>query len=283
MKLMTFSAGGRVSYGVAGDDGVIDIGKRLGDSYPSLKAVLEKGALDEVRGAAEGQAADLAFDDVTFLPVIPNPEKIVCVGLNYEDHRVETGREPTGHPVLFARYPHCQVGHGQPLIRPKNSEQFDYEGELVVIIGKAARHVARDAALDHVAGYSIYNDGSVRDYQSHTHQFLPGKNFDGSGGFGPWMVTTDEIPDPAALTLTTRVNGQQVQHAKTDQLIFNIPYLIDYMSSFMVLNPGDVLVTGTPGGVGFKREPQLFMKGGDTVEIEITRIGTLVNPVANEE
>ena len=282
MKLLTYSSGGEPTYGVATDEGVIDVGKRLGESYASIRDVLEADALNAVREVAAGQSPDTGLNDISYLPVIPNPEKIVCVGLNYEEHRVETGREPTGYPVLFARYAHCQVGHGQPMVRPRNSEQFDYEGELVVVIGKQARHVSRDDALDHIAGYSIYNDGSVRDWQSHTHQFLPGKNFDATGAFGPWMVTADQLPDPAALTLTTRLNGQVLQHAGTDQLIFNVPYLVSYISDFMTLKPGDVIVTGTPGGVGMKRNPPLFMKAGDTVEVEISGIGTLVNPIVDE-
>ena len=281
MKLMTYTTGGAQTYGIAVDGGVIDVGARLGGSYPSLRTVLEADALGEVEALA-GETADAALDDVTFLPPIPEPEKIICVGLNYEDHRIETGREPTGYPVLFARYAHCQVGHGQAMVRPNNSEQFDYEGELVAVVGQPARHVGRADALNYLAGYSIYNDGSVRDWQGHTHQFLPGKNFDGTGGFGPWLVTADEIPDPATLTLTTRLNGAVMQHANTDQLIFNIPYLVSYLSDFMQLRPGDVIVTGTPGGVGFRRDPPVFMRQGDTIEVEISRIGTLTNPIVDE-
>jgi 2-keto-4-pentenoate hydratase/2-oxohepta-3-ene-1,7-dioic acid hydratase in catechol pathway len=281
MRLMSFQAGGTTSFGAVNGDGVVDLKKALGGRHDDLRSLIAAGALDEAAKAAGG-AADHGLDDVTHLPVIPNPAKIVCVGLNYEDHRIETGREPTGFPVLFPRFANCQVGHGQPMVKPRNSDMFDYEGELAVIIGKPARHVSREDALDHVAGYACYNDGSVRDWQSHTHQFLPGKNFTATGGFGPWMVTSDEIPDPSKLTLTTRLNGQVVQNANTDQLIFNIPFVISYISSFMELEPGDVIASGTPGGVGMKRNPPLFMKDGDTVEVEITKIGTLVNPIANE-
>ncbi len=282
MKLMSFSVGNSETYGVATDSGVIDMAPRLGGSLPKIKAVLDGEALDQVAQAAAGADADYGFDDVVFRPVIPRPGKIVCVGLNYEDHRVETGREPSGYPVLFPRYADSQVGHAQPMIVPRNSDKYDYEGELAVIMGKTARHVSREDALSTIAGYSCYNDGSIRDFQGHTHQFLPGKNFPATGAFGPWMVTADEIPDPTQLTLTTRLNGEQMQHANTDQLIFNIPYLISYISSFMPLRPGDVIITGTPGGVGFKRKPPVYMKDGDTVEVEISGIGTLRNPLKNE-
>lgn len=282
MRLMSFEIGGRKSFGAVEGDGVMDLFPLMGQKYDSLRAVLEDGAVDAAAKAASGRPADHALKDVTFLPVVPNPNKIICVGLNYEDHRIETGREPTGYPVLFPRYANCQVGHGQPMVKPRNSDQFDYEGELAVIVGKAGRHVAREDALSYIAGYACYNDGSVRDWQAHTHQFMPGKNFTATGAFGPWMVTSDEIPDPAKLTLTTRLNGEVMQHANTDQLIFNIPFLISYITSFMELEPGDVIVSGTPGGVGMKRTPPVFMKQGDTVEVEITGIGTLINPVENE-
>ena len=282
MRLMTYEANGSTSFGAVVGDGVVDLGKAMGGKYADLLSVLEAGALDEAAKAADGASADHALSDVTYLPVVPNPNKIICVGLNYEDHRIETGREPTGYPVLFPRYANCQIGHGQAMVKPRNSDMFDYEGELAVIIGKAGRHVSREDALGLVAGYSCYNDGSVRDWQAHTHQFMPGKNFTATGGFGPWMVTADEIPDPSTLTLQTRLNGQVVQNANIDQLIFNIPFVISYISSFMELQPGDVIASGTPGGVGMKRTPPLFMKDGDTVEVEISKIGILENPIVNE-
>ena len=282
MKVLSFEHAGVASYGVVRGDGIVDVGAGLRAKYAPLGAVLRAGALAELGTAAEGKTATVGLDAITYLPTVPDPDKIVCVGLNYEAHRIETGREPSGYPVLFPRYAHCQVGHGQAMVKPNNSDQFDYEGELVVVMGRTARHVARDAALDHVAGYGIYNDGSIRDWQRHTHQFLPGKNFPATGAFGPWLVTTDEIPDPSALTLETRLNGQVMQHANTDQLIFNIPYLISYISDFMPLVPGDLIVTGTPGGVGFKRDPQVFMAEGDVIEVEISAIGTLTNPIVNE-
>jgi 2-keto-4-pentenoate hydratase/2-oxohepta-3-ene-1,7-dioic acid hydratase in catechol pathway len=282
MRLMTYEVNGKTSFGVAEGEGVIDLGAAMGGKYADILSLLEADAVTEAGAAAAGRTPDHALADVTYLPVIGNPNKIICVGLNYEEHRIETGREPSGYPVLFPRYANCQVGHQQPMVKPVNSDRFDYEGEMAVIIGKGGRHIAREDALSHVAGYSCYNDGSIRDFQGHTHQYMPGKNFTGTGGFGPWMVTSDELPDPTVMTLTTRLNGKIVQQAQTDQMIFNIPHVISYISSFMALQPGDVIASGTPGGVGAKRTPPLFMKDGDTVEVEITRIGTLVNPIVNE-
>ncbi len=282
MKLMSFVRGGKPGWGVAAEDGVIDMGPALGGKYPSLRALLAGGGLDEAAKAADGAKPDAGFDEIEFLPVIPDPEKILCIGLNYKTHIAETGRSDSDYPVIFSRYPDTQTGHLQAMIRPTVSTSFDYEGELAVIIGKGGRHIAEADALGHVAGYACYNDGSVRDWQRHTHQFLPGKNFPGTGGFGPWMATADEIPDPGSMTLVTRLNGEEMQRSGTDMLIFPVPFLIHYISSFTELNPGDVISTGTPGGVGFKRQPPVFMKQGDTVEVEIDKIGALVNPIADE-
>ncbi len=282
MRLMSFEQDGKASYGVVTDKGVVDLGARIGGDYPTLLSLIEGNAFAAAEKAAAGQGDDFAQTDVNFLPVIPRPNKIICIGVNYDDHRIETGRKVSGYPVMFPRYANCQVGHGQAMVKPRNSDRFDFEGEMAVIIGTPGRHISKADALNHVAGYSCYNDGSVRDFQGHTHQFLPGKNFSNTGAFGPWMVTADEIPDPSTLTLTTRLNGTVMQHANTDQLIFNIPHLIEYISSFMALEAGDVIVSGTPGGVGDRRTPPVYMKDGDTVEVEVTGIGTLVNPVVNE-
>ena len=223
---------------------------------------------------------DYALDAVTFAPVIPDgAAKLICVGVNYMPHIREMGRERPERPVLFTRFAASVVGHGQPLLKPLASEQFDFEGELAVVIGKRARRVRRDDALDYVAGYSCFNDGSVRDFQRHSPQFTPGKNFHRSGAFGPWLVTTDEIPDPRALRLTTRLNGAVMQDESVGELCFDVPQLIEYCSTFAQLEPGDVIVTGTPGGVGAGRTPPVWMKPGDTVEVEISGIGTLRNPV----
>jgi 2-keto-4-pentenoate hydratase/2-oxohepta-3-ene-1,7-dioic acid hydratase in catechol pathway len=281
MKLLSFRHGGKETYGVVSGDGVIDLGKRLGATYPDLKTLIAKGGLDEAKKAATG-AADAPLSAIEFLPVIPNPGKIICVGLNYKAHREETGRQPTDNPALFIRFADSQTAHKQPLLKPKASDMLDYEGELAVIIGKKARHVKEADAFNYVAGYSCYNDGSVRDWQNHTHQWAPGKNFPKTGGFGPWMVTRDEIPNVDELTLTTRLNGQVVQQTGIDLMLFPIPVVIAYASTFTELNPGDVISTGTPGGVGFKRNPQLFMKAGDKVEVDISKIGILENPIAAE-
>jgi len=216
---------------------------------------------------------------IKYLPVIPDARKIICVGLNYKDHRAETKNTATENPTLFLRMQASQIGHNQPMIKPKESQKLDWEGELAVIIGRGGRRIAREKAMGHIAGYACYHDGSVRDFQRHTTQFTPGKNFAGTGGFGPWMVTKDEVGDITKQTLTTRVNGVVKQQAGIDLLIFDIPTLIAYISTFVPLEGGDVIVTGTPGGVGAARTPPEFMKPGDVAEIEITGVGTLRNVV----
>lgn len=279
MKLCSFATNGRASWGLVTDGGIVDLGKR--GLAATLRDFLAQGDLAPAAALA-GEKPDFAFDAVRHDPVIPNPDKIICVGLNYHDHIQETGREETPNPVLFARYAGSQIGHGQPLIKPLESDMFDYEGELAVIIGKEGRRISEADALSHVAGYACYNDGSVRDWQKHTHQFMPGKTFAGTGGFGPWMVTADEIPDPSALHLQTRLNGQVVQDTDLTLLIASIPRLIAYCSTILPLLPGDVIVSGTPGGVGARRNPPLWMRDGDVCEVEISGIGTLSNPVRNE-
>jgi 2-keto-4-pentenoate hydratase/2-oxohepta-3-ene-1,7-dioic acid hydratase in catechol pathway len=282
MKLVSYIAGGQEGHGIVKDDGVVSLSSRIGDKYPDIKSLIAGGALDEAEAAAEGQSPDHSLDEITYLPVITNPDKVVCVGLNYKAHREETGRAPTDNPALFIRFADTQVGHNQPMIKPTASDMLDYEGELAVIIGKNGRHVKAADYASIIAGYSIYNDGSVRDWQNHTIQWTAGKNFPATGGFGPWMVTADELGDPTQLELTTRLNGEVMQNTTTDLLIFDIPTLIEYITTFTELRPGDVISTGTPGGVGFKRDPQIFMKDGDTVEVEISKIGTLVNPIVAE-
>jgi len=285
VKLATFAILGKVSYGAVVGDGIVDLRRHLGESrYPTLKSVLAAGALDAARAAAERERPDHRLLDVELRPVIPDATKILCVGLNYHAHRDETGHgDPTAHPAIFIRYADTQVGHGQPLVLPRNAKDFDYEGELAVVIGKRARHVPASRALEYVAGYSCYHDGSLRDWQFHTSQWTPGKNFPGTGGFGPWLVTTDELSDPSKLTLVTRLNGKEMQRAPTDLMIFDVPTVIEYLTGFTELLPGDVIATGTPGGVGFKREPPVFMKAGDVAEVEISGIGVLRNPVVAEK
>ena len=281
MRLASFRGANGPSYGVVTDRGVVDLGRRLGSRFADLRALIAGNALDEARRLA-GEAPDAKLDTLELLPVIPNPDKIVCVGLNYEEHRVETKREKTDHPAVFLRVPGSQVGHGQPLALPPESIQLDYEGEIAVIIGKAGRRIAEARAWDHVIGYAPYNDGSVRDWQRHTVQWTAGKNFARTGGFGPWMVTADEIPAGTVLELTTRLNGTVMQHATTDMLVHSIPRLIAYISTWTDLLPGDVIVTGTPGGVGARRDPPVWMKAGDVVEIEVSKVGVLRNVVGAE-
>ena len=281
MKLATFRAAGRTSFGlVVGEGpaaGIVDAGRHL--QLPDLRTALaDLAALQPL----SGRAPDHKLADVTLLPVIPNPGKILCIGVNYMSHLKETGREPPAFPMIFARFADSQVGAGEPMLRPPESEKFDFEGELAVIIGRTASRVPKERAFDHVAGYSCYNDGSIRDWQRHTVQFTPGKNFRATGAFGPWMVTADELPDPAAQTLVTRLNGEVMQHAPISDLVFDIPALVEYCSTFIDLEPGDVIVTGTTGGVGAFRQPPVWMKDGDTVEVEISGIGTLRNPVRDE-
>ena len=279
MKLTSFRAHGRDSWGAVVGDKIIDLAKRT--PFASLRAALAAGSLPMISEIRTDQS-DYALGGVELLPVIPDPAKILCIGTNYHDHRIETGREVPEKPVVFSRFANSQVGHGQPLIRPMASEQFDFEGEIAVVIGKPCRRVPEDHAWTVIAGYAPYNDGTVRDWQRHTHQWIPGKNFPKTGAFGPWMVTRDEIPDGADLTLVTRLNGQVVQSSSSDLMIFSIPALIAYCSTFTDLEPGDVIVTGTPGGVGAKRTPPLWLKQGDLVEVEVGRVGTLSSLVIDE-
>ena len=279
MKIASYSVDGDASFGVVTGDRIVDLRSRLPERYETLRDVIAADALDEARRAADGQPGDHALADIVFLPVIPHPDKILAVALNYDDHIAETGRSKTEHPAWFIRVPPSQCGHRQPLLMPVVSDNFDFEGELAAIIGTGGRAIPAASALDHVAGYSCYFDGSIRDWQRHTRQITSGKNFDRTGGFGPWMVTADEVPDPQALELTTRLNGKVEQHANTGQMVFSVAQLIEYCSTWTTLVPGDVIVTGTPGGVGFKRTPPLFMKVGDEVEVEIERVGTLQHVV----
>jgi 2-keto-4-pentenoate hydratase/2-oxohepta-3-ene-1,7-dioic acid hydratase in catechol pathway len=280
MKLATYQTAQGASYGVVTDKGIIDLGKRLGSQYPDLKALIAGNGFSKITPFLN-ETPDYQPGKVTWLPVIPNPDKIVCVGLNYQDHVVETGRDNTEQPAIFLRVADSQVGHKQPLLRPKESTHMDYEAEIAVIIGKGGRRISQKDSWDHIAGYSCYNDGSVRDWQRHTIQWTAGKNFTQTGGFGPWMVTADEIPPNTKMTLSCRLNGQQMQHATTEQMIFKIPKIIEYVSTWTTLLPGDVLVTGTPGGVGARRTPPLWMKPGDKVEVEIDKVGILENGIAD--
>lgn len=283
MKIATFETSGRMGYGIVEGDEIIDVSSVTGNAFPDLKSVIASGDMEAALAPGlTGNSPRYKLADVVLKPVIPNPDKIICVGLNYEMHRQETGRDESTYPVLFTRFANTQIGHGEALVKPRQSDKFDYEGELAVIIGKTARHVEEADALACIAGYACYNDGSVRDWQRHTHQFTPGKNFPATGPFGPWMVTADEIADPTKLELTTRLNGEVMQSATVDEMIFSIQHQISYCSRFTELVPGDVIVTGTPGGVGARRDPPVFMKPGDLAEVEISGIGTLANRVVTE-
>jgi 2-keto-4-pentenoate hydratase/2-oxohepta-3-ene-1,7-dioic acid hydratase in catechol pathway len=282
MKLISFEWEGAQRFGGVRGDGVVDLTGRV-EGARSLRALIELNLLDAARGAIDGGPTLAALENVTLLPVIPDPGKIVLVGGNYHDHRAEMARPDTpAYPMLFTRFPECQVGHRSPLVAPRASVQFDYEGEIALVIGRGGRNIAREHALSHVAGYSAYNDATVRDWQRHTAQFTPGKNFDATGAFGPWLLTVDEVADYREFMLTTRLNGQVMQHASARDLIFDVEALIAYISAFTTLRPGDVIVTGTCGGVGFARKPQVFLKPGDIVEVEIGGLGVLSNPVIAE-
>jgi 2-keto-4-pentenoate hydratase/2-oxohepta-3-ene-1,7-dioic acid hydratase in catechol pathway len=280
MRVVSFERNGKAGFGVVVNDGIVDASARLTSGASGLRAALTQEALPDLARLAR-LTPDFPLAEAVFAPVIPDPAaKILCVGINYLPHIREMGRERPDKPVLFTRFQDSLVGHGQPLLKPSESEQFDFEGELAVVIGKRARRVSRARALDYVAGYACFNDGSIRDYQRHSAQFTPGKNFHASGSFGPWLVTADEVQDPTKLLLTTRLNGEVVQHESVGELCFTVPELIEYCSIWTQLEPGDVIVTGTPGGVGAGRKPPLWMKPGDTVEVEITGLGTLRNSVA---
>jgi 2-keto-4-pentenoate hydratase/2-oxohepta-3-ene-1,7-dioic acid hydratase in catechol pathway len=280
MKLASYVADGKEWFGVVTGDGVITMNHRLGGHHHSLRAALAGDMLGFIRRAAEGATPDHKLTDIKWLPVIPNPEKILCAGINYRSHAAETGRELPKQPSMFIRLANTLIGHEGEIIRPSVSEQFDFEGELALVIGRGGRHIPLERALEHVAGYTCLVDGSVRDYQKFS--VTSGKNFPGTGPLGPWLVTTDEIPDPARLTLTTRLNGQVVQKSGTDLLIYSVAQIIAFCSDFTALAPGDVIATGTPEGVGHRRSPPLWMKAGDVLEVEISGIGTLRNRVVDE-
>jgi 2-keto-4-pentenoate hydratase/2-oxohepta-3-ene-1,7-dioic acid hydratase in catechol pathway len=286
MKLLSFSEENRESWGAISEDAVVDLGLGL-PHYPTLADFLGSADYERRDAIVAAQKPGPKLKDIKFLPVIPRPKKIVCAVRNYLDHHKEAvafgmKREITEYPPIFLRVWRSQVGHDAPVIRPKVSDNLDWEGELAVIIGKGGRHISQADAWSHIAGYSIYNDVSVRDWQRHAQQIASGKNFVGTGPFGPWLVTPDEIGDPTSLRLETRVNGDVVQSSNTSMLIFSIPRLIEYSSTIFDLVPGDVIATGTPAGVGFTRQPPVFLKPGDVVEVEIENIGVLRNPVVDE-
>ena len=276
MRLVSFRHADASKFGVFVDGGIVDLSAR----WPSLRDAIAAKGLADVAAATRNAAADFSLDEVELLPVIPNPDKILCVGLNYASHVGEVGRALPTVPSIFSRLHNTLVPHGGNIIRPSASTNFDFEGELAIVIGERCRHVPRAQALSVIAGYTCFLDVSVRDFQKHS--VTAGKNFPGTGPLGPWMVTTDVIPDPQTLTLVTRLNGAEVQRDTTDHMIFDVATIIEYVSTFTVLEPGDVIATGTPDGVGLGRKPPLWMKGGDKLEVEISGIGTLQVNVVDE-
>ena len=279
MKLLSFIAAGKASYGALSGDNIIDLGKRT--KYPTLRAALVAGAMAELKAAAMGGAPDHKLADATLLTPVPDAEKIVSIGINYKGHILEMGRKLPEQPSVFLRLHGSLVAHGTDIVRPKISNDFDYEGELAVVIGKGGRHISREAALSHIAGYTCFNDGSIRDFQMKGSLAI-GKNFATTGSIGPYMVTADEIADPSKLQLETRLNGVRVQHTGLDDLIFDIPAIIAYVSAVFPLAPGDIIATGTPEGVAMGKTPPTWMKPGDVLEVEVSNVGILRNTVVQE-
>jgi 2-keto-4-pentenoate hydratase/2-oxohepta-3-ene-1,7-dioic acid hydratase in catechol pathway len=283
MKLVSYRHQGQPGFGAVKGEGIVDLATRL-PAVPDLAALVSNtGALDEARRLVDAaEADDFALTAVALEPVIPRPNKIICVGINYVAHAAEAGRTVGQYPVIFHRFAQTLVAHGAPIIRPRVSEHFDFEAELAVVIGKGGSHIKAKDAMDHVAGYTCFNDSSVRDWQFHTHQYGMGKNFRGTGSLGPWLVTSDEIRDYRELSIQGVLNGERMQTGKLSELAFDIPHLIAYVSQALDWQPGDILATGTPSGIGFKRQPPIFLKPGDTFDVVIPGIGTLSNPVADE-
>jgi 2-keto-4-pentenoate hydratase/2-oxohepta-3-ene-1,7-dioic acid hydratase in catechol pathway len=280
MRLLSFRHAGASKFGAVVESGIVDLSARTQGRWSGLREVLAAKALPELAALAKGATADLKLADVELLPVIPDPEKILCIGLNYASHVGEVGRELPKVPSVFSRLHNTLVPAGGNIVRPKASIAFDYEGELAVIIGERCRHVPRARALSVIAGYSCFIDASVRDFQKHS--VTAGKNFPATGPLGPWMVTADVVQDPQRLELTTRLNSNIVQRDTTDHMIFDVATIIEYLSTVTWLEPGDVIATGTPDGVGLGRKPPLWMKGGDKLEVEISGIGTLNVNVVDE-
>lgn len=281
MRFLSFMTNAGPSFGLINASGIVDLGARTGAA--SLKELIAVGGLRDAARFA-GEIADFRLDEITYLPVIVDPAHIWCLAINYQDHideikEVGIQREVPKQPAVFMRYPETLVGHGQPLLKPFESEAFDFEAELAVVIGKGGSRISEADAMDHIAGYTAFNDASVRDWQFHTRQIAPGKNFRASGALGPWLVTKDEIPDPDSLVVKARLNGEMLQDSNTSHMIHKIPKFVSYVSTFLDLQPGDVLATGTPSGVGFSRRPPVYMVHGDMIEVELEGIGILANPV----
>ncbi len=286
MKLATFLIDGRQTYGAVIDDGVVDLGARLEDSYPHLIDLIIHQAIPAARDLATVSEPDYPVADITFLPPVPVPEKIICIGVNYgkRNEEYKDGSEAPKYPSVFLRTPDSLVGHDNPILRPPESKQFDYEGEIAIIVGRRGRRIPEPEAEDHIAGLTCLNEGSVRDWLRHgKFNVTQGKNFAASGAVGPWMVTADEFDGFDDLTVTTRVNGEVRQHDTTANLMFPFRYLISYLSTFMILKPGDIIATGTPLGAGARFDPPKYLKPGDVVEVEASGIGVLRNRVEDED
>jgi 2-keto-4-pentenoate hydratase/2-oxohepta-3-ene-1,7-dioic acid hydratase in catechol pathway len=284
-RLATFAVGGSTRYGAVADGGIVDLTAPFGKQYPTLREAVAAGALMKLAEAAARRSPDHALDAITWLPPIPAPEKIICVGVNYPDRNAEykDGQDAPKYPSLFMRTPRSFVGHETPLVRPRASAQLDYESEVVLIVGKAGRHIAESAALDHIAAVTLCNEGTIRDWVRHAKfNVTQGKNFDCTGSLGPWLVPYTGEAQIADIRLTTRVNGETRQDDRTGRLIFSFRYLINYISTFTTLVPGDVVVTGTPTGAGARFDPPRYLKPGDVVEVEAETIGLLRNGVIDE-
>jgi 2-keto-4-pentenoate hydratase/2-oxohepta-3-ene-1,7-dioic acid hydratase in catechol pathway len=284
-RLATYSAGGKTAYGAVTDRGVIDLSARFGKEYPTLREVVAAGALMKLAEEAERSAPDVALDGIVWQIPIPAPEKIICIGVNYPDRNAEykDGSDAPKFPSMFMRTPRSFVGHNSPLVRPRASQQLDYEGEVTLVIGKAGRHIKEADALGHIAALTLCNEGTIRDWVRHAKfNVTQGKNFDATGSLGPWIVPYTNEAQIADIRLTTRVNGETRQDDRTSRLIFGIPYLLSYVSTFTTLMPGDIIVTGTPTGAGARFDPPRYLKPGDVVEVEADGIGVLRNGVADE-
>ena len=281
MKFVSFLLKGSPKFGVSDGKNITDLTNKISGSK-TLKELISNNGITDAKKYAKENPGSININEIEFLPLIPNPGKIICVGLNYSDHVNEIGITLEKNPVIFLRVPQSQTAHKQIIQKPKVSNHLDYEGEMAVIMGNGGKHIEPKNALKHIVGYSCYNESTVRDWQQHTKQFTMGKNFEKTGSFGPYMVLAEEISDYKKLTIQTRLNDKVMQKASLSQLIFDIPTLISYISKAMPWQAGDVLVTGTPGGVGFKRNPPVYMKDGDKIEVEITDVGILTNTIKDE-
>ena len=285
MRLATYEHNGEVSFGVVVGEGIVDLTPRIGDKYSGVLELLRAEALSEAENAVKGAVADVGLDSVKLLRPVPFPEKIFCIGVNYTNRNAEykDGSDAPKYPSIFVRTPDSLVGHASQILSPPESHQFDYEGEIVIIIGKRGRRIKKENVRAHIAGLTIMNEGTIRDWLRHAKfNVTQGKNFASTGAIGPWMVTADQFSDFGNLSLETRVNGEVRQKDNTENMVFNFEYLIPYLSTFMELKPGDVIATGTPTGAGTFFDPPKWLVPGDVVEVEVGGIGTLRNTVANE-